>query len=308
MDSTDWLLADVDGETVTFALATPGSPPRIHGVRRYKTAAFHTATDAFMQYAAESAIQLEGRVCALVVSGPVHGDTIRLARCPWIISCSGLAHILGAQPLPVNDSAVKSWANLHRIADHRLVGGSGTTDFDAPGRWVTINFATGVGGSLMVRRKGERLQNIDGEIGHIGFSPRGERETALHQALLALQRGSSWEMALFAKPGDAAWTKAGLPDRREEIDMMRAAMLGRFAADLVLAMGGWDGVFLHGRSRELLSQPRCLTEFNTAFEGAVMYRNEVRRTPRWIVAVDQSNLVGAAHMLSRIIRRDDPNP
>ncbi|WP_420607510.1 glucokinase [Novosphingopyxis sp.] len=301
-DAKDWLLADIDGETATFALATPGDRPSIHNMRRYPTRDFPTATDAFIAYARDAHIHLSPRDCALVVSGPLHGDTIRVARCPWVLTLQGLGHILGRPPLAVNDSAVKSWANLAQDeGEHRLIGGAGSTDFNAPGRWATINFENGLGASLLVRRPGERLSLFDGEIGHTGFSPRGESETALHAALQKLKRGATWELALLAQPGDPIWIAAGLSPDRRTADRMRATMLGSFAGGVVLALGGWNGVFLYGIPRSLLANGDCLAAFNAAFEDRTAYRSEVRRTPRWTVAMDRVNLVGAARMLARSI-------
>lgn len=293
----NWLLADIDGDDVEFALAEPGPEPVLKERRHYKASESATAIDAFQKYARDTGVSLENTDCGLVVSGAVLGDSIRIARSPWIVSRSGLAHILGKKPITVNDSAVKSWANIgHSPHTHKSLSAPATPDFRKTGRWVTINVAGGLGASALIRPEDGRPVLVDTEIGHVGFAPHDKQEAALADVLQGYRGGTSWEMALFAHKDSMIWGKAGLPDDPREIARLRAGMLGSFAGDAVLAMGGWDGLFLHG-AKEILPNADAIAIFNQRFEQKTAYKIQIRRTPRWSVDMEDASLKGAAYML-----------
>ncbi len=294
---SDWLLVAIDGREIRLATAKPSPKPRLDRQRSYPTSQFTTATDAFQKYAEEAGITLSDHLCGIVVSGPVAGDAIRIARCPWILSLTGLRYLLGTMPLAVNDSAVKSWANLaHTPQTHTSLSAPKTPDFERAGRWATVTLQNGLGASLLIKKDGERMTMVDSEIGHIGFSPHDAKEVALAEAITRQKGGTSWELALFAHEDRALWQAAGLPTDPVGMETARAAMVGAFAGDVVLATGGWDGLFLHC-PRTVLSRPEALAAFNRRFELKTAYKMEIRRTPRWRADMPDANLAGVALML-----------
>ncbi|MGB3723411.1 MAG: glucokinase [Pacificimonas sp.] len=296
----DWLLAAIDGQEIRLAMAKPGPTPRLDRQRDYPTRQFVTATDAFQKYGEEVGVDIADRTVALVVSGPVVGDSIRIQRCPWILSLTGLRYVFGKPPLAVNDSAVKSWANLaHTAQSHTSLSAPALPDFTRNGRWATITLQNGLGASLLVRAEGQRMMMVDSEIGHIGFAPHGPEEVALAEAIAKQKGGTSWELALFAHEDRDLWRAAGLPGDPEGTDVARAAMVGSFAGDVVLATGGWSGMFLHC-ARSVLARPAALAAFNKRFEAKTAYKMEIRRTPRWRADMPAANLTGAALMLWEI--------
>ena len=293
----DWLLVGIDGEDAEFAMAKPGPSPALTHKRQYKTRDYATAIDMFQHYASDADIVLNGLTCGLVVSGAVLADSVRIARCPWILSRSGLGYVLGKPPVTVNDSAVKSWANIgHNSRTHRSLSSSQMPDFNKAGRWATVTLKEGLGASALIRSEGGRPVLVDTEIGHVGFAPHNKQEQALAEILQGYRGGTSWEMALHAHEDTALWSRAELSTDAREIATMRAAMLGSFAGDVVLAMGSWDGLFLHCPPRVLESDALVQT-FNTRFEEKTAYKIQIRATPRWIVNMPDANLQGAAFML-----------
>ena len=294
---TDWLLVSIDGEDAEFAMAKPGPEPALTHNRRYKTRDYATAIDMFQHYAQDADIVLNGLTCGLVVSGAVLADSVRIARCPWILSRSGLGYVLGRPPVTVNDSAVKSWANIgHSPRTHRSLSSAQTPDFNKPGRWATVMMNGGLGASALIRSQGGRPVLVDTEIGHVGFAPHNKQEQALAEILQGYRGGTSWEMALHAHEDTALWSRASLSTDPRDIAAMRAAMLGSFAGDVVLAMGSWDGLFLHCAPRTLENET-LVQAFNSRFEEKTAYKTQVRATPRWIVTMPEANLQGAAFML-----------
>jgi glucokinase len=294
-----WLIADIDGANVRLGLATPSANPRIHEVRHYSTSASSTATGCFQQYAKDVGINLYGVNCAIAISGAVKGDVVRIARCNWIISVSGLTILFGTAPIILNDSVAKAWACIDlKSTEFRAISGSDSPALNQKGCWVSINFGDGVGAAGFVSYGHDHFELIDTECGHVGFAPENENEAALAQIV---RRGSdrvSWEQILAPSADDVAWKDPRLSIAASDIAVFRAGLLGAFCGDVALALAGWSGTFLHGARAKLVLQPGCTTAFNQRFEAKTAFKSELRAMPRWLVMSDTVNLNGAARCLA----------
>jgi glucokinase len=297
MTDDEWLLIDIDGEYASFATGRPDQPNRLDRQARYLTTQFRTATDCIRQYAGEHGIMLTNRNSVLVLSGAISGDSVRIQRCPWIISIRGVGYIVGKPTLALNDAGAKAWADVGRADEgFRRVGGpaGATLPGRGDGHFLALNYQTGLGGSLIATQDGAGV-HIELEVGHIGFSPQGEVQHALFRALGGPDRPVGWEQALFAgeMPRPAGSTPLPPID-----DQQIAAMLGGFCGDAVLATGAWQGVVLHGRSREALRGASAQAAFNMAFEMRANYRSALRNVPRWTVERQDENLIGALQYIA----------
>jgi glucokinase len=298
-DYNDWLLADIDGETVSFGLAKPTKSPAIERVRTYKTADFPTATDCFMCYASEEAIDLKGLRAGISVSGVVKQDSVRIQRCRWSISITGLTYLLGSRPLIVNDSVSKSWINLDRVSMRaEMIGGEGAPDFSKPGRWTTINFHNGLGASIVNRLDADTIFVTESECGHIAFAPLDQLERDVSGYLAKASGRVTYEQMLFIGYSDPVWRDLGITISDREHERMKAAVLGAFAGDMTLAFAGWSGLFLHGVASQILTKRENVEIFNKRFEEKANFRSNVRTVPRFLAPFHPHNLAGVAQMLA----------
>ncbi len=299
ISESDWLVADIDGDIVNFGMATRSAAPVLHNVRHYSTADYPTATDAFNAYAKDVGIVLQGRQCGLAVSGAIAGDTVRIQRCRWIISKMGLRYLFGSPPLIVNDSVAKCWTNLaDKSASVNHLGGDTLVDYTKPGKWVTINYNRGLGAAVLVKMDDMPMLAMESECGHTGFSPQDglEREIAAFLSL-SIPRVTN-ERMLFIKADDPLWDKLSRPTSHEQRQEVRAAVLGAFAGDMVLAFAGWSGVYLHGENCAFMASGRYSEIFNRRFEEKGNFRATVKSTPRFLSHYGDDNLQGICQMMA----------
>ena len=297
---SEWIVADIVGDDVHFALTKPETKPTLRGIKSYKTADFPTAVDCFEAYARDLEIDLFGRHCCVAVGGAITGDAIRVNRCRWTISIRGLTYIFGKKPHVVNDSTARGWSNLaFGPTTHRSVAVGGQPSFDRPGQWSSVNFATGVGAALLAADANATVTLHNSEVGFIGFTAETATERELALILSKAHPRVTWEIALTTGPSDPVWAQMGIIHSRE-IDVARAAMLGAFAGEVALALASWSGIFLHGNCAKILAAPHLIQVFNGRFEDKGYYKNNMRLMPRWLVEMTHVNLRGAAQCAARM--------
>ncbi len=298
MGEAEWLLVDIDGDVVNFGMAVPSSNPIIHKAKTYKTGQFPTATDCFINYSRDVGISLNGLHCGIVVSGAVNADTIRIQRCKWIISVTGIGHLMGRRPFVINDSEARSWVNLHSVNTMRKLGGAANVDFTRTGRWVTVNYHRGLGASVLQRSQQGVISALDSESGHIAFAPQSPVEIELANLVSATSGRVTYEQMLFISHDSPVWDKLSKPTTMSERMGVRAAILGAFSGDLVLAFAAWSGLFLHSDQAQLLIDPYLISLFNERFEDKAAFKANVRPVPRFVANWDVSNLRGLTQMMA----------
>ena len=109
----------------------------------------------------------------------------------------------------------------------------------------------------------QAIRVLETESGHMDFSPANEREERLAKAVRGTAATVSWEMMLMLDRHDPVWNQA-CPDLLEsERPRLQAALLGRFAINLMHAFGAWQGVMLTGTraGRMLETANRVYFEF-----------------------------------------------
>jgi glucokinase len=296
--ATERVLIDIDGTRASFALAAPGQSTSFRLVREYRTADYPTATDCVMGFARDAGINLEGLDCAVAVSGAVSGDAIRIARCPWIISATGFGYLFKKPVHFLNDSAAILWAATQvSHSTHRSLGAYSLPDFSGGGKWLGINYQSGLGAALLIGRDGADIQHVETEAGHCAFAPVGENERKLWNNLDRIRSPASWERALFAEASDPCWRDTPIASDPKLLIKQRAEMLGSFVGDTVLATGAWNGVLLFGNAVSLVSGQEQIALFDKRLESRANFQLQLRKLPRWSVTMPNINLVGAARFL-----------
>jgi glucokinase len=294
------VVIDIDGDVANFALAVPRGSLITATVRKYKTKEFPTATDCIMAYAREMDVRLNSMNCAVAVSGAISGDSIRIARCPWILSAKGLGYLFQGPVYFLNDSAAMLWGStIVGSQTHKTLGSFNTPDFTKAGKWLAINWNTGLGAALLISDSSGMMLHVESEAGHCAFSPLGHVEETLNANLAKMKTPVSWERALFADQHSPAWNDTPVLGSLPALQKHQAEMLGSFVGDTILATGAWSGVFMVGASAALLNNAENLTLFSKRLEERCNFQLQLRNVPRWSVLMPNMNLVGAARYLDQ---------
>jgi glucokinase len=294
------VLIDIDGPEISFALGFTKASGRFEGLRTYKTADFPTATDCIMHYAKDVGITLAGSKCAMVVSGAMIGDSVRIARCPWIISITGFRYLFQNTPLVINDTAAMMWAGTQvSPATHSPLRAHGLPSFLGEGKWLAINYFRGLGASVLLHDASGSLVHIESEAGHCGFAPVDDDEQTLNSNLARLKKPVSWERALHAPADDTSWKGTAIEKNQAALIGKRAEMLGSFVGDVVLAAGAWSGVLLFKTAANVMKTASNKSLFLNRMEHRANFALQLRNVPVWSVEGDNLNLIGAAIYLDR---------
>ena len=295
----DWVLIDIDGEDVHCATCKPHDPMTLENYRAYRAGDFPTGTDCFMEYARDVGVPLQQRKSAIVASGAIGADSIRIARSRWIISRSGIELLFGAKPVFINDSVAKAWVNFASGGgEARPIGSDRQPDLTRAGRIVALNYSAGLGAGVLHLSDTGSAHVADTECGHVGFAPQSDIEQEVARQLGRVQPRVTYERMLQVERDDPLWSQLSRGVEPRERDEIRAAVLGAFAGDLVLVYTAWSGVFLAGDRCDFLADPGLAAIFNARFEDKGAFRTNVRAVPRWLAPKSPNNLLGAARMLA----------
>lgn len=314
-----WLLADVGGTNVRFALGAPGSlePLRLESVFAYRVADFASLADAVRAYL--EVVAIEPRHAVFAIAGSVRGEVARLTNRDWVISTVDLCADLGLESaMLVNDFAAVGMS-LPLLRPDDVVGLSANAS-DRTQRlrrqtFCVLGPGTGLGVAGLALVDGV-VVGLDSEGGHISFAPTTEEEIDLLRVLTRRFGRVSLERLVcgtgIRNMYEAVCAIDGVPPggyAPEEITahansqsdpqcvrtvQMFCDVLAATAGDFVLAYGAWDGAYLSGGVlagvTDWLHQPRFVDRFcaKGRFEPAL------REVPLGLIVHPQPGLLGAA--------------
>jgi glucokinase len=305
------LVGDVGRHSVRFALANLAGDAAPHDIRRFDTDQHSTFTGALLAYLDEVGLRDARLPSALAIAGAVHGDLINLTGSRWFISVGGVGAVLGEVPGALNECAANALAltNLPAAAFASLPGPRALPP-QVTKRYAVIGVGTGLGTAALVG-DGVKLQAIDGEAGHMRFSPCTGEE-ARFEAWCTEQGIRAERETLVSAPGlsaaYAALSPAGTPriDSKEvtrrapndpvaraAVEMCAQALWG-YASDIALAFGAWDGVYLMGALARALRPALATAAGRARFEAAGAFRRRLAAIPVSVVEVRDLELIGAA--------------
>lgn len=278
------VVIDIDGPTAIFGLCDGASKLIAGSVKAYSTDNFATATDCIQNFSRETGVRLAHSDCAISVSGAISGDGVRIQRCKWVISRSGLGYLFQKPVFFLNDSAAKLWASKEVGAfSHRPLTSTLQPNFSTAGKWLGINYESGLGAAILIADGSGSFVHVETEAGHCAFSPVSNDEVAIHAELSKQKRPVSWERALFAEGASA---------------LQKSAMLGSFVGDAIMATGSWSGVLLFGSAADLLANRENETIFAERRAARANFQIALKNIPCWTVRMPHINLVGLARYLS----------
>lgn len=256
---------------------------------------------------------------AMAVATPVTSDRIKLTNSHWDFSVEATRQALGLDRLlMLNDFTALALSLPHLTPAQQRQIGAGTSAANAA--IALIGAGTGLGVSGLLPSKTDWIP-IEGEGGHVGFSPANIRETEIlrivwrefpHVSGERLISGIGLDplyraiAELEGQPGPAP-TPAVITERalrgNDDLccDVMNTfcAMLGTAAGNLAVTLGARGGVYIGGGIVPRLGEFFDRSPFRERFEAKGRFSDYLKAIPTKVILADYPALIGAAQALLR---------
>ncbi len=318
-DSKLAVIADVGRHAVRLCLTDHEGRLRPETLRAYEPSQQSTISGALSAFGGECELAALPRRCAIAVSGAPVGDIISVTNSRWYVSRSGLAAMLQAAPLILNDFAAKAWAigsPQSGAAIETVMGPA--LDLAAPGNRCLIGVGSGLGVAVISRNGHGNVSVLSTEAGHCHF-PGDIPE--LREVMLRMRRTKSAitaedlisERGLLALYQAVVEIEGGIARASDSAGVIRLAVsndcaarraadhfcraLWHFAGNMTLAYGAWDGVMITGPVANALRGLIRLPELSADFIVEGPYQRQLRDIPRALVTLEHAELHGAARAL-----------
>jgi len=312
-EDTFSLVSDIGGTNVRFALV-PTNSTQTQRELTLRCDDFAGPVDAVRHYLSTVG-NPPVRTAVFDVATAVTGDKVVLTNGPWSFSIAKTRDVLKLERLHViNDfTALALSVPLLTANETRQVGGGSPQTEAAIG---LIGAGTGLGVSGLLPFGGHWLP-IEGEGGHVAFSPATEKEEAILQVLrgrfgshISVERLVSG-MGLTnifdalceldgetqASPGPDEITGRALRDGdarcREAVDVF-CASLGTAAGNLAMTLGARGGVYIGGGIVPRLGAYFDDSPFRSRFECKGRFRDYASAIPTYVITADLTALRGLA--------------
>jgi len=311
------LVADIGGTNARFALVPAGTTitQHEHSLRCRDFAGPAEAVRHYLSMVGDPQI----RVAAFDVATAVTEDLIQLTNGPWSFSISGTREALGLEALHViNDfTALALAVPILGESEIRKVGRGMPVPETAIG---VLGAGTGLGVSGLLWHDGRWLA-VQGEGGHVAFSPVTEREDAIlkffrrdfgshisverflsgmglsniYRALCELDGREPVQL----EPAQITGAALGGSDQlaRETVDIFCAA-LGTAASNLAITLGARSGVFIGGGIVPKLGSYFDQSAFRERFEDKGRFSEYLSAIPTYVIVAAAPALRGLAKFLA----------
>jgi glucokinase len=314
------LLADLGGTNVRFALADAASsdPLLLDSVRRYRVKDFETLADTIRQYFADTG-HIATQAIIAAAGRIANGETVKITNNPWAVSAHGLQEQLGFERVRlVNDFAAQGMSiPLLKRDQLQPVGNVQPPEHSdkSTQTFVVMGPGTGLGVAGLLYRHNHWIV-LETEGGHSGFAAHtAEDVEILHRLNARFGRVSNERMIcgnglvnLYLALADIAgqpaqeYTPEDITARASDgsdalcvrtVETL-AGIFGSVAGDLVLSLGGWDGVYLTGGVLKILMPWLQSGGFRERFEAKGRFRDTMEHVPTIAITHPEPGLLGAA--------------
>ncbi len=325
MSGASFLLADLGGTNVRFALAQPeaAAPLLLQSVRAYRVAGFGSLAQAARSYL--DALAAQPLHAVIAVAGRVQAGQVQMTNHAWSISAAQLQDELRLDRVQLVNDFGAVGMSLPLLSSRDLVAlGPPVNPLaagEAPQTFCMLGPGTGLGVAALAVR-GEQVFGLQTEGGHGSFAPTTEEEIALLRHLIG-RFGRVSDERLLCGSGlvNVQQALCASADRADRVHSPAAALtpeeittrarrgtdaqcvravelfceiLGSVAGDLALIYGAWDGVYLAGGLTASLRPWLEDGRFRRRFNDKGRFSSEVSRIPVAIITHPQPGLLGAA--------------
>ena len=318
---TQFLVAAVDGETVSVAVARKNASVHLDHQWKGRTADYPTFIDALQNYLKQHDLQPRDYPFSVAVAGVPRGDIISLANCRWMISVTGLRAFLRSEPLILNDFAATAWSLTALDRTHMMNVGVHTPRPLAPNStYLCVGTGIGLGVATLRTTASGEVVVLESEGGHSSFAPQTDVDD-LVLAYLRRRHGHVSYERLLSEPGlqniyaalaqrDGKTAPPPAPaaiiaSARHRVDPTAvetlstfASTLGSFIGSTALTVGAWDGVFLTGDMLRDLMPILTKGEFRRMLTNKGRISKVLEKVPVSCVTHTETHLLGAAAALA----------
>jgi glucokinase len=312
------LVADIGGTNARFAMFFDNAGT-LSNERSLSGDRYAGPVDAIEAYLNETNSPRPHEI-AMAVATPVTGDRIKLTNSRWDFSVEETRQALRLDRLlMLNDFTALALSLPHLTAAQQRQVGSGQAAANAAIALIGAGTGLGVSGLLPTKNG---WAPIEGEGGHVSFSPANLREAEIlrivwrefpHVSAERLISGIGLDplyravAELEGKPGPAP-APATIAERamRDNDDLCRdvmntfCAMLGTAAANLAVTLGARGGVYIGGGIVPRLGEFFDRSPFRERFESKGRFSDYLKAIPTKVILAEYPALTGAAQALLRV--------
>jgi glucokinase len=307
------LVADVGGTNIRCALVERG---HLRDGRALACADYPDIRAAVADYLQQTGAT--PRRAAFALATAIDGDWVKMTNSAWAFSIEDTRRALGFERLLALNDFTALALSLPHLASHELrqVGG-GEAAANAPVGLIGAGTGLGVSG-LFPSPTG--WVAINGEGGHVSFSPANEREADIlrivwrnypHVSNERLLSGIGFEnlyRAIAEVEGKPALELSPTQITQRALDGSDAlcvnvveafcAMLGSAAANLAVTLGARGGIYIGGGIVPKLGSFFDRSAFRRRFEDKGRFSAYVAAIPTLVILAPHPALIGAAHALA----------
>lgn len=323
MTGSALLIGDIGGTNARFALAEPDAP----GFSRELTlqcADFDSADDAINDYLGEVGAPAPQAIC-LAAAGPIVDDRVRFTNNPWTIAVQDLQASFDTPRVRLlNDFEAIAYSVPFLGANDTIPIGLPDPQPLAGERYTVAVIGPGTGlGAVGLKKIGEQLIPIVGEMSHGGFAPESQVQiNILTELRERFERVSSerlvsgqgienlyWALCRIHNEKRRALSAAeifsagidGSDARASEAVEVFFEILGQVAGDLALTLGASDGVFIAGGIAKRYPDKLASSRFRSGFEHKGRHRSIMERIPTQLITLAQPGLLGSAYCAQQLV-------
>jgi len=311
------LIADIGGTNARFALSIDN---RVHHEIELQCANFPSLSDAVELYLKQISPDERPVEAAFAIAAALNGDQISLTNSHWKFSAQAICDELKLKKLIIVNDFTALAMSIRHLQDHELmqVGGLQPEPNKA---MAVLGPGTGLGVSGLIPA-GNTWVPLEGEGGHVSWSPGNEREIAVLNTLRkeyehvsaervlsgmglvnlynALSTLNGKQAASFEPADITAHALNKTDDTCVEALQMFCSILGSTAGNLVLTLGAKGGVYIAGGIVPRLGDYFIQSPFRQSFENKGRYKTYLSAVPAYVMTAKQPAFTGLVHAFDSI--------
>lgn len=308
-------VADVGGTNIRLCRVEQG---QLKEIKKYLCADFEHISDAIKHYFA-TLPEVNFSSGCIAIACPTENDWIKMTNHHWQFSVKETQALLELDYLSVINDYTAISMSLPVLDSHQKVQIGGGTCSEQSVKAV-FGPGTGLGVGALIP-DGDQWSCLDGEGGHVDFSPIDEKDLVIWRYLTDKCGHASAEEVLSGRGlvniYQALASNEGMsPVLTEPSQITEQALdqscgicvkslkqfcriMGSFAGNLALTTGAYGGVYIAGGIVPRFVKYFQQSEFRTRFEAKGRFRQYVAAIPTYVITEPDHGLLGAAAYLKQ---------